>query len=179
MIEVLKSFDHFLKNKNLEFSATIIGGAALIILGVINRATKDIDCLDPQIPETICRASVEFAKKYRGEGAPLKTNWFNNGPQSLKKELPQGWQKQTIPLYAGTNLHLETLGRLDLLRSKLFAYCDRQQDLQDCIALKPKLGELKRCYLWLTKRDFNPLWPQHVLTSLIYLSRELGYEFKP
>jgi hypothetical protein len=66
----------------------------------------------------------------------------------------------------GANLTIRTLGRADLLKTKLFAYCDRQQDLKDCLAMRPSEKELKDCLEWLKARDGNPLWPEHVARSL-------------
>jgi hypothetical protein len=74
-------------------------------------------------------------------------------------------------------LTLYTLGRSDLVRIKLFAYCDRQQDLSDCIALVPSKEELHEALEWLQKQDAHPDWPIHVQKSLSFLAKELGYEF--
>ncbi len=75
-------------------------------------------------------------------------------------------------------MKLRTLGRLDLLRTKLYAYCDRQQDLQDCLALKPTASELRSLYPWLRERDLNELWPDHVRRSLAAIATELDYELE-
>jgi hypothetical protein len=178
MTEVIVAFDEYLGAKGLSFSGTIIGGAALIVMEVLDRVTQDIDCLDPKIPDEIKKASVEFAEE-RADDLALKENWLNNGPASLKLDLPKSWRRQVVRIYEGKNLSLYTLGRLDLLRSKLFAYCDRQQDLEDCEALRPTLDELQTCLPWLVERDANPMWPAHVKTSLHRLAEKLGYEFKP
>ncbi|OFZ26728.1 MAG: hypothetical protein A2381_17210 [Bdellovibrionales bacterium RIFOXYB1_FULL_37_110] len=103
----------------------------------------------------------------------------HNGPQELIKDLPKGWQERLQTLWNGKNITLQTLSRQDLLLSKLFAFCDRQIDLQDCVAMKPTLQELRECFPWVEKRDANPDWPNHVLKSFGYLSKELGYEYKP
>lgn len=177
MKEVLTAFDRDLARRRLRYEAVVVGGAALLILGVIERDTQDVDCLDPTIPDAVKRAARRFARGYRGPGAPLKEDWLNNGPASLAKDLPPGWRDRTQPLFAGKGLVLRTLGRMDFLRAKLYAYCDRQQDLQDCTALRPILEELRECLPWLVERDTNPLWPRHVRTSLRALAKELGYGF--
>lgn len=48
---------------------------------------------------------------------------------------------------------------IDLLRTNLFALCDRKEDLPDCIALTPAVEELFICTPWVTDRDRNPFWP--------------------
>jgi hypothetical protein len=62
MKDVIKAFDEYLATRDLEFAVVVIGGGALIVMDVIDRKTKDIDCLDPDIPEEIKSASVEFAR---------------------------------------------------------------------------------------------------------------------
>ena len=49
----------------------------------------------------------------------------------------------------------------DLLKTKLFALCDRGIDLPDCIALAPTAHELDECVPWLAVQDGNSqLWWQ-------------------
>jgi hypothetical protein len=174
---VLEEFDRFLEERGLEFRGTVIGGAALIVMGIIDRATEDVDCLEPTLPEEIRKAASHFRSVYKGDGAPLKEDWLNNGPASLTRDLPAGWEKRRVPLFKGKSLKLSTLGRLDLLRSKIFAFCDRQLDFRDCVALKPTPRELRTIYPWLKERDLNELWPKHALNSLQAIAKELGYEF--
>jgi hypothetical protein len=91
MKEVVIRFDSYLKDLGLKFEAIIIGGAALNIMDVISRETKDVDFLDPDIPEEIKNASIDFALK----NPDLKlavNNWINNGPKSLTRDLPSGWR---------------------------------------------------------------------------------------
>ncbi len=51
MIEAIVAFDEYLGTKGLSFTGTIVGGAALIVMEILGRATQDIDCLDPRIPD--------------------------------------------------------------------------------------------------------------------------------
>jgi len=178
MKKVLAAFDKYLAKEGLTFEAVIIGGAALIVMDVVDRQTKDVDCLDPVINDKIKKLSQEFAKDH--PELKLMQEWLNNGPQTLKRDLPEDWITRIHPIYKGRALTLSTLGRIDLLRSKLFAYCDRQTDFDDCVALAPNEEELRTCYPWVVARDQNPLWPEHVLTSFKDLAEKgLGYEFKP
>ncbi len=80
-------------------------------------------------------------------------------------------------VYQGKGITLFTLGRSDLLKSKLFAYCDRGTDLADCIALKPTKDELKDSIDWVSQRDGNVGWPKHVQKSFEQLAKKLGHEF--
>jgi hypothetical protein len=174
MREVVEAFDAFLVGRGLSFDGTIIGGAALIIMGTINRATRDVDCLAPPIPEEIKEAAADFAKATPALG--LARDWFNNGPESLARDLPAGWEERCVPLYQGKALALKTLGRMDTLRAKIFSFVDRVQDLADCVALRPKREELHEIVPWLKDRDGNEDWPAYVEKQINALLKEMGDE---
>ena len=173
---ILEKFDVYLKDRGLNFSAIVIGGAALSILGVITRQTQDVDILDPEIPEDILTASREFAVAFKIEQSTLKENWLNHGPESLRNYLMDGWKKRIIPLYVGEAIHFQTLGRIDLIGTKVLAYCDRGFDLQDCIDLKITKSELEQVIDWVKNYDLNPNWPSYVESQVKILAEKSGYE---
>jgi hypothetical protein len=78
-------------------------------------------------------------------------------------------------IFEGQSLVLSTLGRPDLLKSKLFALCDRGTDMPDSIALAPTAEELAECLPWLELQDGNELWPDHVRATVGGLRRRLGH----
>ncbi|MBF0313904.1 MAG: hypothetical protein HQK50_17960 [Oligoflexia bacterium] len=173
--EIIAEFDQYLHQRGQQLNAVVIGGAALALLGIITRETQDCDILDPNIPEDIQNSAKEFAQELSKRGCDLKVDWLNNGPASLKDVLPPGWQLRLEKLYFGKSLSLQSLSRSDLLKSKLFAFCDRGQDLQDCIALKPTKEELRDALEWVKMQDANPGWPAHVESQFIKLARKLGH----
>jgi hypothetical protein len=152
----------------------VIGGAALNLLGVISRATKDCDILDPPLPPAIVEAARSFAAELRQGSEGLQDDWLNNGPASLTPVLPPGWRDRLQPAFAGAAIQLRCLGRDDLLCSKLFALCDRGLDLGDCLALAPTADELRAILPWLEQQGGHPGWPAHVQTTLADLGRRLG-----
>jgi hypothetical protein len=81
--EIIPKFDEFLTSKQLKFDGIAIGGAALVVLDIIQRSTRDVDLLESEIPEAIAKAASEFARE-RG----LSENWFNAGPADLLRNLP-------------------------------------------------------------------------------------------
>ncbi len=105
----------------------------------------------------------------------LRDDWLNNGPASLGPLLPLGWKERLQVAFVGQALDLRCLGREDLLRSKLFALCDRALDLPDCIALAPSARELTTICPWLEEQDANPSWPAHVRETLADLGRRLNH----
>ena len=175
MKEIIVEFDKFLVNQGLTFEAIIIGGAALNILDISSRKTKDVDCLDPELPTIIKEASKNFASER--VDLELDLNWLNNGPQTLKTDLPKGWRNRLQPLYQGRSLNLQVLGREDFLKSKLFAYCDRiTPDFEDLKDLKPTVEELRTSIEWVKQRDAHASWPTHVEKAFAILKKALGYE---
>lgn len=161
-VETLARFDRFLVTRSLHLTATVIGGSALSLLGVTTRATRDCDVLDPELPDEILVAAGVFAEMERGEGRHLDDGWLNNGPRDLARILPAGWKDRQVVIREGKALTLRTLGRSDLLVTKLFALCDRATDLADCIALAPTPDELRAAEAWVSEQDANPDWPAHV-----------------
>jgi hypothetical protein len=174
-LSTLRAFDAFLAERSLALEAVVIGGAALSLLGVITRATKDCDVLAPPLTEALQQAARDFARAQREHGLELDEDWFNNGPASLVAVLPPSWRDELQLVFQGRALVLRTLGRLDLLRSKLFALLDRGQDLDDCLALAPSAEELAEVLPWLSEQDGNPQWPDHARRVLADLGSRLGH----
>ena len=158
----------------------MIGGAALGLLDVISRETRDCDILHPELSKEIRDAAAEFAAQVCARGDALADDWLNrlnSGPISLGEVLPEGWRDRVQTAFGAFEkraVRLFALGRTDMLRSKLFALCDRGIDLQDCIALAPNHEELKVVTPWVEAQDANVDWPAHVRDTLEDLRRRLG-----
>lgn len=174
--QTIAQFDLYLAARGLEFSAVLVGGAALSLLGLIERQTRDCDVLQPEIPAEIQRAALEFAVQIRTTGTPLQDDWLNQNPAQLADLLPEGWNTRVQAVYKGQSVTLFVLGRGDLLLTKLFAYCDRGMDLADCLAMAPTAQELRHALPWLERQDAHPDWPEHVRVSLSELARRMGHE---
>jgi len=86
--ETLQAFDRLLAQRGLRLDSIVVGGAALNLLGVISRETKDCDILHPSLGDAIQKASREFAKGIRASGGVLVEEWLNNGPATLVGDLP-------------------------------------------------------------------------------------------
>jgi len=173
--ETLSAFDQFLADRALHLDAVVVRGAALNLLGVVSRPTKDCDILHPQLPPAIAEAARAFAAELRGRGQVLADDWLNNGPASLADQLPPRWQRRLQTVFTGQAIILRSLGREDLLRAKVFALCDRGIDLGDCLALAPTMAELAAILPWLEQQDVNPDWPAHVRATMEDLGRRLGH----
>ncbi len=172
--ETIEAFDDLLARRGLRFDGVAIGGSALVLLGAVQRLTRDVDVLAPALSPAIIEAARDFARAQRQDGADLADDWFNNGPMLLCDVLPAGWRDRVVRIFDGRALHLDTLGRGDLLRTKLFALCDRGTDLLDCVALAPTHDELDECVSWLVIQDGNELWPAHVRATLAALATRVS-----
>lgn len=152
----LVAFDQFLHAEHLSFEAVVIGGAALHALGVVTRVTEDVDVLVPEVPPAIASAAARFAALPDTE--PQDGTWFNSKSYDFVQIpgcLPEGWRERLRPLFRGDALRLDTLGRLDLLCTKLVALVDRGTDFDDCVALAPSPEELAAAWPFVAAYEGN------------------------
>ena len=171
----IAAFDAFLAERSHRCELLVIGGTALALLGLIRRATRDCDVLEPPLDPRLLVLAQEFARQQTASGLPLDRDWLNNGPATLAKVLPKDWQARVVVIHRGRALCIRSLGRPDLLASKLWALCDRGTDIGDCVALAPTADELVSLRPWLHDQDANPDWPTHVDTTMADLARRLGH----
>ncbi|NBQ33574.1 MAG: hypothetical protein EBU21_16760 [Proteobacteria bacterium] len=173
--EILADFDQFLVERGLVLDAVIVGGTALVLLGIISRATKDVDVLYPNLSPDVIGAAREFARQRRATGETLVDDWLNNGPHAIIPDLPPDWMQRVNPVYEGQALTIAVPDRPELLATKLFALCDRGTDLADCLALDPSAAELATVLPWLVSRDAHVGWPAHVRETIADLAGRLAH----
>lgn len=143
----IQAFDEFLAGLGLSFDGSVIGGAALNLLGVVERTTKDCDVLAPRIPEEVegRRGSLPRSDAERG--------MFSTTTGST---MAQAQWSTSFPTDGG------------------LALCDRGIDLGDCLAMAPSPAELAAIRPWLEVQDGHPDWPAHVRLNLALVARRLG-----
>lgn len=139
----------------------ICGGAALISLGIRSTSTMDIDVITPDLSQELIAVAAVVGKQFG-----LARDWFNNGPKSLVPLLPADWQRRLTPIFRGKRLSVDSLGRPELLLSKIFAEADRQEDLEDIMGLRPTRAELDAAATLVVTFDANPDWPAHVARTV-------------
>lgn len=177
-LEILEKFDLFLVGKGLSYDGIIVGGAAVSLLSASRRFTQDIDVLTP-ITEDVKQASIDFAGS-----AGLNDEWFNNRVVNLESCKPHGWGKDTIEVFQGNALRLSSLSAQNLLRTKVYAFIDREEgptiDLSDIKALNPDPFDLEGACNWAINmyknlnRNIGKTELQEVRDLLDSLSRELA-----
>ena len=179
--ETLQAFDTFLASEGLSFRAVVIGGAALHALGIVTRTTDDVDVLLPQVPPPIADAAARFAA--RPDSAPVDGEWFNSKSYDfvgIPGCLPAGWRTRLRPLLHGKALTLDTLGRADLLCTKLVALVDREEDFDDCVALAPTADELRDAWPFVEQYEGNEevravYWVPKAQALYAQLAKALGH----
>ena len=149
----------------------VCGGTALIVLKVSDRATRDVDVVEPKIDPALKEIATRVGREFG-----LEDNWLNDGPSSLATELVNGWRARTVSIFAGRSLELRSLGRGDLLATKLYAFCDREDDFSDVLDLKPSKEELAGLFSWVLARDASSLWPKRVEECFARIRKSFGYE---
>lgn len=93
------------------------------MLGIIERQTRDVDVIAPVIDPLLQTLAAEVGREFG-----LEKGWLNNGPASLARDLEKGWDERVRTIFRGQALTVKTLGERDLLATKLYAYCDRDED---------------------------------------------------
>jgi len=96
----------------------------------------------------------------------------------LAEDLPTGWEDRTREVYRGSNLIVKSLGRKDLLFSKFYAACDRGDDIEDILLIKPNEQELAEANAWVLEKDAAEIWPSIVEEMLAELRKRIGHGSK-
>jgi len=163
--DTLKMLDQELKETTGR-ELFVCGGAAMQAMGAWERVTYDIDTIMPKIDEELLAAARRVAVKLG-----LSQDWLNNGPDSLLQELERGWRDRVVEMYHGENLSVYSLGKMDLLKTKLWATCDRMEDIEDILFLSPTKEELLEAKQWVLQRDASDFWPEIIEEAMREIER--------
>jgi len=164
------------------FELLVCGGSALNILGLIERATRDVDVLayvkrdedgkiaiikaDPLSPE-LSTAATKVARDFN-----LPDKWFNAGPASaVDLGLPDGIMDRVVTRKFGQKLTIHFLGRFDQIHFKLYAAVDQGagKHLDDLLTLKPAPAEIEQAARWSMTHDVSEGFKQSLKGLLNYL----------
>ena len=170
----------FLADSKYSAHIIICGGAALSIMEVVSRPTKDVDVLAligdggrltdaKPLPEAIQDAANRVAETL---GLPL--GWLNDGPASqIRFGFPIGMQDRLVPRRYGDFLTVYLIGRLDQIHLKLFAAADqgRGRHTDDLLALQPTEEEIEIAARWVAGQDASEVFAELLKDMLA----QLGY----
>jgi hypothetical protein len=164
------------------FELLVCGGSALNILGLVERATRDVDVLayvkrgkdgeieiikaDP-LRQELSMAATKVARDFN-----LPDKWLNTEPASaVDLGLPDGIMKRVVIRRFGQNLTIHFLGRFDQIHFKLYAAVDQGagKHLDDLLALKPTSDEIEQAARWSMTHDISEGFKQSLKGLLDYL----------
>jgi hypothetical protein len=159
--DALGALGEILAYRGTPYELVIVGGSALLLLGMLTRVTQDVDVIaivadgelvaaDP-LPAPLATA-VEAVAADLG----LDFAWFNPGPASLLDfGLPEGMLARCERRVFG-GLTLLIAGRFDQIHFKLYAATDqgpRSKHLADLRHLEPDPHELIAAARWSVTHD--------------------------
>lgn len=173
-----------------ETDIVIVGGAALIMLGVIERATRDVDLVALGIREA--DSSTLSLVKSRPLPEPLITaargvsrdlglnaDWLNDGPADLLDcGLPEGFDERLTTRRYGPKLVAHFASRVDLIFLKVYAAADTGvgRHTQDLRALQATPEELLAGARWALTQDSSEGFKCLLIALLSYFDASSAIE---
>ena len=158
----------------------VIGGSALTILGIVDRATRDVDVvalLDDDelhsanpLPPALLEARDAVAADFG-----VYAGWLNAGPSELLDfGLPVGFTGRLERREFGEALVVHLASRFDLIHFKLYALVDQGagRHEEDLRALRPTREELLAAARWSRTHDPSEGFRQTLEGALRYLGVE-------
>jgi hypothetical protein len=160
----------------------VCGGSALNVLGLVRRATKDVDILayigrsekgeaflikaDSLTPELVM-AAKKVARDFN-----LPDDWLNTGPASaVDLGLPNGFMQRATTRVFGNKLAIHFLGHYDQIHFKLYATVDQGagKHFDDLLGLKPTSEEIESAARWSMTHDVSDGYKQNLKNLLKYM----------
>jgi hypothetical protein len=145
------------------FEIVVCGGAAMIVLNLVSRPTRDVDVLailkpklegtdEPQLPSEVRRLVAEIGKEL-----DIKDDWLNFGPvRLLRLGVSPGLLERATRVRYGEFLTVRFVDRLDQVAFKIFAAMDPKEGLRhlaDLLEFKPTESEARHAATWLLDRN--------------------------
>jgi hypothetical protein len=159
--ELLSAVGEQLTLRGEGYTIAVVGGSALIALGLVSRTTRDVDVVAVLQDEELVSAEplpaglIEAANIVaRDFGLP--SSWLNTGPASLfDLGLPDGFAGRAEQHSYGESLQVLFASRLDQIHFKLYAAVDHGagRHLTDLQALTPSDEELIQAARWSETHD--------------------------
>lgn len=178
--EALATLGELLDERGEHISVLVIGGGSLLLLGVIERPTADIDVVGYPSEVGYVKADVlpDFlltAVRDVGDALGLGPTWLNSGPAGLVDfGLPPGLADRVIVRKYGTlEVHLPALE--DLICFKLYAAVDlteRSKHFTDLQVLAPTTEQLLKAARWTRTHDPSPGFRRELMRILALLDVE-------
>ena len=159
--EALHALGLLLESRERRAGIAVIGGGSLLLLGLIQRPTKDLDVVAlvegvrlgtaKPLPDYLVEAVRDVARAME-----LAEDWLNPGPtELLDPGLPAGFMDRVTTRSFGA-LVVHVASRSDQVFFKLYATVDqgpRSKHFADLKQLAPRPDELRAAARWCTTHD--------------------------
>jgi hypothetical protein len=187
----LQKLGELLALESQKYAIVVLGGAALNLLGIVERVTTDVDILafahsvggktmgllePPEpLPEPLVRAARTVARDLG-----LESEWLNTGPAlQWRSGLPPGIE-QRIRWRRYAALQVGLVDRFDLIFFKLYAAADSEGPgsvhYQDLLALKPNAEELDAAASWVKTQDASTHFHRVLQAVVNHVQADLGLD---
>jgi hypothetical protein len=159
------------------YDLVVIGGSALLALGLVSRSTQDVDVValaanDELMPAEPLPAPLSEACGRVARDFDLPPDWLNSEPAGmLRLGLPEGFYNRLDRREYGPYLTVRFASRLDQVHFKLYALADRGggKHEADLRALKPTRDELIAAARWSRTHDPSEAHREILTEALAYL----------
>ena len=176
--QALRALAETLEARHLRFELVAVGGSGLLLLGLLDRPTRDldivavVDCGEYVRADPLPQALTDAVRDV-GEVLGIGSEWLNSAPAALLDfGLPDGFAvRTTMRDYGALVLHLAS--RRDQIFLKLFAAVDQgptSKHVEDLRALVPTTDELRAAAAWTRTQDPSPAFLDELRGAL----RSLG-----
>lgn len=181
----LRAVGELLATDGERCAIVVTGGATMNLLGIVERATSDVDVIARAVPDAgdgirLRRAEPfppPLARAIRtvARDMGLDPDWMNamagkQWSQGMPPGIPEDLQWRTY----GDGLDVALAGRRSLVALKLFAAVDqgmRSVHMQDLRALAPSEPEMVEARAWVLTQDAAEHWPGLVEQAIDHARR--------
>lgn len=158
---ILEALGEQLAARGERYELVVVGGSALLALGLVERTTKDVDIVALRAGEGLksarpMPAGLRIAGDLVARDFALSTDWLNPGPTDLLElGLPVGFVDRLERRDYGNGLVVYLASRLDQIHFKLYAAVDQGPGKHeaDLRALAPSAEELVTAARWSRTQD--------------------------
>jgi Nucleotidyltransferase of unknown function (DUF6036) len=179
--ELLGALAEQLAARGTQYDLVVVGGSALLALGLISRPTRDVDVVGIVEGGTVqsaepLPAALVAARDLVARDFDVPRSWLNGGPTSLLDlGLPVGFLERASVRSYGPYLTVLFASRIDQIHFKLYAMVDdggpgkHERDLR---ALNPEPAELLAAARWSMTQDVSDAYRETLRKALHHLGVE-------
>jgi hypothetical protein len=158
---LLRALGEQLAARGESYELVVIGGSALLALGLVERTTKDVDIVALRSGDDLKGAKplpdgLRAARDLVARDFSLPAEWLNAGPTELLEfGLPDGFTDRLERRDYGPGLVVYLASRYDQIHFKLYAAVDQGPGKHeaDLRALAPTKAELIAAARWSRSQD--------------------------